>query len=117
MLERDVNGILENQTENGFFGFCYQNNLYQDLLPFFINFFAYWRIDEHYANLNNYGADIFAESWAPTVDIAKFFYYDEVTSYVQTERMIDCLTNTASVVYDFNESNSCISTFICLSKR
>lgn len=106
MLERDVNGILENQTENGFFGFCYQNNLYQDLLPFFINFFAYWRIDEHYANLNNYGADIFAESWAPTVDIAKFFYYDEVTSYVQTERMIDCLTNTASVVYDFNESNS-----------
>ncbi len=99
MLEKDINGILENQTENGFFGFCYQNDLYQDVLPFFINFFAFWRIDERYANTSNYGADIFAESWAPTVDIAKFFYYDENTSYVKTDRMIDCLTNTASVAY------------------
>ena len=106
MLEKDINGVLENQTENGFFGFCYKNNLYQDVLPFFINFFAYWRIDEKYANKHNYGADIFAESWAPTVDIAKFFYYNEETSYVQTDRMIDCLTNTASVVYNFNESNT-----------
>ncbi|MBE6130966.1 MAG: hypothetical protein E7183_04520 [Erysipelotrichaceae bacterium] len=103
MLEKDVNGILENQTENGFFGFCYQNNLYKDLLPFFINFFAFWRIDEKYASSSNYGADIFAESWAPTVDIAKFFYYDENTSYVKTDRMIDCLTNVASVVYNFSE--------------
>lgn len=99
MLEKDINGILANQTENGYFGFCYLNNLYQDVLPFFINFFAFWRIDERYANTSNYGADIFAESWAPTVDIAKFFYYDENTSYVKTERMIDCLTNTASVAY------------------
>ena len=30
-FSKDVNGILENQTENGFFGFCYQNNLYKDL--------------------------------------------------------------------------------------
>ncbi len=102
MLEKDINGILENQTDNAFFGFCYQNGLYTDVLPFFINFFAYWRIDEKYANTSNYGADIFAESWAPTVDIAKFFYYDENTSYVKTERMIDCLTNTASVVYNFD---------------
>ena len=99
MLEKDINGILANQTDNGYFGFCYLNNLYQDVLPFFINFFAFWRIDERYANTSNYGADIFAESWAPTVDIAKFFYYDENTSYVKTERMIDCLTNTASVAY------------------
>lgn len=105
MLEKDINGVLENQTEKGFFGFCYQNNLYQDVLPFFINFFAFWRIDEKYANTSNYGADIFAESWAPTVDIAKFFYYDENTSYVKTDRMIDCLTNVASVVYNFFESN------------
>ena len=106
MLERDVNGILENQTDNGFFGFCYQNNLYQDVLPFFINFFAYWRIDEGYANKSNYGADIFAESWAPTVDIAKFFYYDENTSYVKSERMMDCLLNTASVLYEESSSNN-----------
>ena len=39
MLEKDINGILANQTENGYFGFCYLNNLYQDVLPFFINFF------------------------------------------------------------------------------
>jgi len=103
MLTKDINGILENQSDNGFFGFCYKYGLYEDLLPFLINFFAYWRIDEGYANTSNYGADIFAESWAPTVDIAKFFYYDENTSYVKTERMIDCLTNTASVVYGLDE--------------
>lgn len=103
LLEKDINGILENQTENAFFGFCYQNGMYQDVLPFFINFFAYWRIDEGYANKSNYGADIFAESWAPTVDIAKFFYYNEESSYVKTDRMIDCLTNTASVVYGMDD--------------
>lgn len=103
MLTKDINGILENQSDNGFFGFCYKYGLYEDLLPFLINFFAYWRIDEGYANTSNYGADIFAESWAPTVDIAKFFYYDENTSYVKTERMIDCLTNTASVVYGLDD--------------
>lgn len=103
MLTKDINGILENQSDNGFFGFCYKYGLYEDLLPFLINFFAYWRIDEGYANTSNYGADIFAEGWAPTVDIAKFFYYDENTSYVKTERMIDCLTNTASVVYGLDE--------------
>ena len=99
LLTKDVNGILENQPETTFFGYCYKNELYVDLLPFFIRFFAYWRIDEGYANENNYGADIFAEGWAPTVDIAKFFYYNENTSYVKTDRMIDCLINTSSVVY------------------
>lgn len=99
MIKKDINGILENQKIDSFFGFCYKNNIYTDLLPFFINFFAYWRIDERYANTSNYGADIFAEGWAPVVDIAKFFYYDEETSYVKTERMIDCLTNTATVAY------------------
>ena len=99
MLTKDINGILENQPETGFFGFCYKNGLYKDLLPFFIRFFAYWRIDEGYAKPSNYGADIFAESWAPTVDIAKFFYYTVDTSYVKTDRMKDCFNNTANVVY------------------
>ena len=98
MLEKDINGILENQPENTFFGYCYQNNMYEELLPFFIRFFAYWRIDEGYANSNNYGADIFAEGWAPTVDIAKFFYYDENTSYVKTERMLDCFIFNAPMI-------------------
>lgn len=102
MLVKDVNGIIENQPLSGFFGYCYQNGLYKDLLPFFIRFFAYWRIDEKYANQSNYGADTFAEGWAPTVDIAKFFYYDKdnlPTKALYTERMIDCFTNIASVIY------------------
>ena len=99
MLTKDINGILENQPETGFFGYCYQNNRYVDLLPFFIRFFAYWRIDEGYANTSNYGADTFAESWAPTVDIAKFFYYTNETTYVKTERMLDCFNYTSNVIY------------------
>ena len=111
MIEKDVNGILANQSENGFFGFCYQNNLYQEILPFFINYFAFWRIDEKYANTSNYGADMFAEGWAPTVDIAKFFYYNETTSPVKTERMIDCMTKIAGVVYDV-ENNPTLRGYI-----
>ena len=102
MLIKDLNGILENQPETGFFGYCYKNGLYKDLLPFFIRFFAYWRIDEKYANESNYGADIFAEGWAPTVDIAKFFYYDQdnlPSKALKTERMFDCFSNISSVVY------------------
>lgn len=99
LLARDLNGIAADQPTNKFIGFCVQNGLYEDLIPFFIRFFAYWRIDERYATLDNYGADFFAEAWAPTVDIGKFFYYDENTSYVKTERMIDCFVNIAGVVY------------------
>lgn len=99
LLSRDLNGIAFDQPTNKFIGFCVKNGLYEDLIPFFIRFFAYWRIDEHYASLDNYGADFFAESWAPTVDIGKFFYYTEETSYVKSDRMIDCFVNIAGVVY------------------
>lgn len=99
LLESDRNGILQEQSEQVFFGFCYRNGLYRELLPFFIRYFAYWRLDEHYANLSNPGADLFAEAWAPTVDIAKFFYYDAQTSYVQSERVLDCFTSIAGVAY------------------
>ena len=101
-LKRDVNGVIENQPDNVFLGFCYKNNMYTDFIPFFIRFFAYWRLDEKYASLDNYGADTFAEAWAPTVDLGKFFYYNVDTSYVQTERMRDCFNNTACVVYGFD---------------
>lgn len=106
MLVKDINGILENQPETGFLGFCYKNGLYDDIIPFLINFFAYWRLDEKYASLSNYGADTFAESWAPTVDFAKFFYYDENTSYVKTERMLDCFNNIAGVCYGIDGCKS-----------
>ncbi len=105
LLQTDNNGILANQSANGFLGFCYQNGLYRDILPFLIRYFAYWRIDEGYATQNNCGADLFVEGWAPTVDIAKFFYFDEITSPVRTARMIDCLTNTAGVVYGLDSED------------
>ena len=97
-LESRRNYPLECQSDDGFFGFCYENGMYEELLPFLIRFFAYWRIDEGYANRTNPGADIFAEAWAPTVDIAKFFYYDAYDSYVQTDRVLDCFNDTAGVV-------------------
>lgn len=99
LLTKDINGIVDNQSEDTFIGFCYKNNMYTGLIEFFIRFFAYWRIDEGYASQNNYGADFFAEAWAPTVDIAKFFYYTEETSYVKTNRMLDCFLNCYSVYY------------------
>lgn len=101
LLTSDSNGIAANQSENTFIGFCYHNGLYQEILPFLSRYFAYWRIDEGYATASNCGADLFAEGWAPTVDITKFFCFDENTSPVRTARMIDCFTNTAGVVYGF----------------
>ncbi len=98
------NNILENQSDKAFLGFCYQNGLYEELLPFLLRFFAYWRIDEHYAKLTNHGADPFIEPWATTVDIAKFFYYNEETTYVKTERVLDCYRNTASIIYGFDST-------------
>lgn len=98
------NNILENQSDKAFLGFCYQNGLYEELLPFLLRFFAYWRIDEHYAKPSNHGADPFAEPWATTVDIAKYFYYNEESTYVKTERVLDCYQNTASVIYGFDKA-------------
>lgn len=102
LLTSNSNGIPANQGEDTFVGFCYHNGLYQEILPFLIRYFAYWRIDEGYATQANCGADMFAEGWAPTVDITKFFYFDEVTSPVRTARMVDCFTNTAGVIYGFD---------------
>lgn len=99
-----TNNILENQSDKAFLGFCYQNGLYEDLLPFLLRFFAYWRLDERYANRSNHGADPLIEPWATTVDVAKFFYYNEETTYVKTERVLDCYRNTASVIYGFDST-------------
>lgn len=104
-LRTDNNGILENQSTSGFLGFCYQNGLYQEILPFFIRYFAYWRIDEGFATEFNCYADMFTEGWAPIIDITKFFHFDEITSPVKTARMIDCLTNAAGVVYGLDSAD------------
>ena len=97
-LTKDVNGIKENQPESTFIGHCIKNNLYEEIIDFFIMFFAYWRIDEGYANQSNYGADFFAEGWAPQVDICKFFNYTENTKEVpKTPRVLDCFLSIEGV--------------------
>ena len=99
-LVRDLNGILENQTEEGFFGFCYQNNRYEDFIFFLMKFFAYWRLDEGYANSTNYGADALVDRWATLVDTCKFFYCEYGKSPVpRTTRMGDCFNFCSNVVY------------------
>lgn len=97
-LAKDIWGSIENQPASKFVGYCYQNGLYTDVLPFFINFFSWWRADEGYTTPTNNGSDFFAESWAPVVDIAKFFYYSEYTSYVKTPRVLDCFRNIPGVL-------------------
>lgn len=97
-LTKDVNGIKENQPESTFIGHCIKNNIYEEIIDFFIMFFAYWRIDEGYANQSNYGADFFAEGWAPQVDICKFFNYTENTREVpKTSRVLDCFKSIEGV--------------------
>ena len=97
-LTKDVNGIKENQPESTFIGHCIKNNIYEEIIDFFIMFFAYWRIDEGYANQSNYGADFFAEGWAPQVDICKFFNYTEDTREVpKTSRVLDCFKSIEGV--------------------
>ena len=97
-LTKDVNGIKENQPESTFIGHCMKNGKYEEIIDFFIMFFAYWRIDEGYANQSNYGADFFAEGWAPQVDICKFFNYTENTKEVpKTPRVLDCFLSIEGV--------------------
>lgn len=97
-LTKDVNGIKENQPESTFIGHCIKNGKYEEIIDFFIMFFAFWRIDEGYANQSNYGADFFAEGWAPQVDICKFFNYTENTKEVpKTPRVLDCFLSIEGV--------------------
>lgn len=102
-LTKDVNGIVENQPTSTFIGYCYHHNKFVEVIEFFIRFFAYWRIDEKYANRYNYGADMFAESWAPLVDICKFFYYNASTSYVQSSRVLECFKNPVGVATTYDD--------------
>ncbi len=104
-LTKDKNGVIENQPPTTFIGYCYHNNKFREIINFFMTFFAYWRLDEKYATIYNSGADFFAESWAPLVDICKYFYYTEDTSPVKTSRIVDCFKNPAGVAIKLNESS------------
>ena len=103
-LEKDLNGALEDQTKDKFLGYCYKNNKFIEFINAYTTFFSYWRIDEGYAKKTNYGADMFAESWAPVVDLCKYFYFSASTSYVKSDRVLDYFNNPTGVAFgDFDE--------------
>ncbi len=109
----EVGGKLENQPTTHFIGYCYQNNKYEDFIPFLMQFFAYWRTDEGYtggaSDPNNTGNDFFASAWASLVDTCKFFYFTSQTlndkyPWFNSERVKDALDNIPSVLKNLPDS-------------
>ncbi len=83
-LRKDVGGNINNQTsEDGFIGYCLENNMYIEFIYFIEDFFAAWRRDEGYTNgpddPNGTGSDFLASAWASLIDTAKFFYFEKDT--------------------------------------
>ena len=74
-LTVEVGGSFETQPTTTFVGYCYQNDMYVDLLEFLEVFFAYWRTDEGYTTSTNNGNDFFASAWAAIIDTCKYFYF------------------------------------------
>ncbi len=83
-LRIDAGGDIKNQTaEDGFIGYCLENNQYVEFIYFLQEFFYWWRLDEGYtggsSDPENTGSDFLASAWASLVDTAKFFYYEKDT--------------------------------------
>lgn len=83
-LKIDTGGEIENQkAEDGFIGYCLENNKFVDFIYFIKDFFYWWRLDEGYTNgsgdPNGVGSDFLASAWASLVDTAKFFYFEKDT--------------------------------------
>lgn len=79
-LRIDTGGKIEDQhSDDGFIGYCLDNNMYVEFIYFIQDFFYYWRLEEGYTNSsadpNGTGSDFLASAWASIVDTAKFFYY------------------------------------------
>lgn len=96
----EEDGIVENQSEEGFIGYCYKNNKYRSFIKFIITFFAYWRTDEDYSSGDIHGNDFFYNSWASLVDTCKFFYmnYETLFHFQRTKRLFNCFSEIDSVV-------------------
>ena len=79
-FKKDPYGDIQNQTaEDGFIGYCLENNLFVDLVYFLQEFFYWWRLDEGYTTSTNNGSDFLNDVWASLVDTAKFFYFEKDT--------------------------------------
>lgn len=79
-LKLDTGGKIEDQhSDDGFIGYCLDNNMYVEFIYFIQDFFYYWRLEEGYTNSssdpNGTGSDFLASPWASVIDTAKFFYY------------------------------------------
>ncbi len=79
-LKIDTGGKIEDQhSDDGFIGYCLDNNMYVEFIYFIQEFFYYWRLEEGYTNSssdpNGTGSDFLASAWASLIDTAKFFYY------------------------------------------
>ena len=79
-LKIDTGGKIEDQhSDDGFIGYCLDNNMYVEFIYFIQDFFYYWRLEEGYTNSssdpNGTGSDFLASAWASIIDTAKFFYY------------------------------------------
>ena len=104
-LRKDIGGSIYNQNSNdGFVGYCIDNNIYINVHEFFVNFFANYRMDEGYTGDGNnqyiHGSDFLAIPNDSIVDIIKYFYYDESTlpnyfsKNCETRKLIDVVPNS-----------------------
>lgn len=79
-LKKDTGGDINDQTaDDGFIGYCLENNKFVDLVYFLQEFFFWWRKDEGYTTDTNNGSDFLHDRWASLVDTAKFFYFEKET--------------------------------------
>ena len=83
-LKIDTGGQIENQkAEDGFIGYCLENNKFVEFVYFIQDFFYWWRLDEGYTGGSDdpqgVGSDFLASAWASLVDTAKFFYFEKDT--------------------------------------
>jgi len=106
-LTKDTGGLLENQPDSTFIGYCFKNNKYTEFIPFQMKFFEYWRTDEGYTTPENHGNDFFHSPWASLVDTVKFFFFTADTlqlkyKWFTSPRVKDALDNIPGVL--FNEA-------------
>ena len=100
-LTKEEGGVLENQPDSTFIGYCIKNNKYVDFINFLISFFAYWRNDEHCTTFDpyNYADNFFTSAWAALVDTCKLFYFTaEIVYWWQSFRVKYCLDNIPGVI-------------------
>ena len=113
-VTKEIGGKVQDQPTDTFIGYCYQNDMYLDVIDHLITFFAYWRTDEGYTggpeDPDNLGNDFFAIPWASMVDTSKFFYFtsdtlNNIYSWFNSERVKHALDYIPGVmVTELNNS-------------